>query len=215
MDRAGIVGADGATHQGVYDIAYLRHLPKIICMAPKDENELQQMLCTAVEYDGPAAVRYPRGAGFGVPLDPELKAIPIGESELLRDGDDVLILAYGTLVHPALEAAAELAAEGISAAVLNARFAKPLDRDRILSLASRCRALLTVEEHSGMGGFGSAVLEVLSAAGVVVHSRCLAVPDSVIDHGDTEGIRHHLRLDAEGIVRAVQILVGKSGAEEC
>ncbi len=178
MDRAGIVGADGATHQGMYDIAYLRHLPNIICMAPKDENELQQMLRTAIEYDGPAAVRYPRGAGFGVPLDPELKAIPIGESELLRDGDDALIVAYGTLVHPALEAAAELSAEGISAAVLNARFAKPLDRDRILSLASRCRALLTVEEHSGMGGFGSAVLEALSAAGVVVSSRCLAVPDS-------------------------------------
>ncbi len=141
MDRAGIVGADGATHQGMYDIAYLRHLPNIICMAPKDENELQQMLRTAVEYDGPAAVRYPRGAGFGVPLDPELKAIPIGESELLRDGDDAVIVAYGTLVHPALEAAAELSAEGISAAVLNARFVKPLDGDRILSLASRCKAV--------------------------------------------------------------------------
>ena len=215
MDRAGIVGADGATHQGMYDIAYLRHLPNIICMAPKDENELQQMLRTAVEYDGPAAVRYPRGAGFGVPLDPELKVIPIGESELLRDGDDALIVAYGTLVHPALEAAAELSAEGISAAVLNARFAKPLDRDRILSLASRCRALLTVEEHSGMGGFGSAVLEALSAAGVAVNSRCLAVPDSVIEQGDTEEIRHRLRLDADGIVQAVRDLVKGSPAEEC
>ncbi len=215
MDRAGIVGADGATHQGMYDIAYLRHLPNIICMAPKDENELQQMLRTAVEYDGPAAVRYPRGAGFGVPLDPELKVIPIGESELLRDGDDALIVAYGTLVHPALEAAAELSAEGISAAVLNARFAKPLDRDRILSLASRCRALLTVEEHSGMGGFGSAVLEALSAAGLAVNSRCLAVPDSVIEQGDTEEIRHRLRLDADGIVQAVRDLVKGSPAEEC
>ena len=215
MDRAGIVGADGATHQGMYDIAYLRHLPNIICMAPKDENELQQMIRTAIEYDGPAAVRYPRGAGFGVPLDPELKAIPIGESELLRDGDDVLIVAYGTLVHPALEAAAELSAEGISAAVLNARFAKPLDRDRILSLASRCRVLLTVEEHSGMGGFGSAVLEALSASGVVVNSRCLAVPDSVIEQGNTEEIRHRLRLDAEGIVQAVRDLVKGSPAEEC
>ena len=215
MDRAGIVGADGATHQGMYDIAYLRHLPNIICMAPKDENELQQMLRTAVEYDGPAAVRYPRGAGFGVPLDPELKAIPIGESELLRDGDDAVIVAYGTLVHPALEAAAELSADGISAAVLNARFVKPLDGDRILSLASRCQAVLTVEEHSGMGGFGSAVLEVLSAAGVAVASRCLAVPDWVIDHGDTEEIRHRLSLDAEGIAQAVRDLVKRSAAEEC
>jgi 1-deoxy-D-xylulose-5-phosphate synthase len=215
MDRAGIVGADGATHQGMYDIAYLRHLPNIICMAPKDENELQQMLRTAVEYDGPAAVRYPRGAGFGVPLDPELKAIPIGESELLRDGDDAVIVAYGTLVHPALEAAAELSAEGISAAVLNARFVKPLDGDRILSLASRCKAVLTVEEHSGMGGFGSAVLEVLSAAGVAVVSRCLAVPDWVIDHGDTEEIRHRLSLDVEGIAQAVRDLVKRSAAEEC
>jgi len=215
MDRAGIVGADGATHQGMYDIAYLRHLPNIICMAPKDENELQQMIRTAVEYDGPAAVRYPRGAGFGIPLDPELKVIPIGESELLRDGDDAVIVAYGTLVHPALEAAAELSAGGISVAVLNARFAKPLDGDRILSLASRCGALLTVEEHSGMGGFGSAVLETLSAAGAAVTSRCLAVPDWVIDHGDTEEIRHRLSLDAEGIAQAVRDLVAGSAAEEC
>jgi 1-deoxy-D-xylulose-5-phosphate synthase len=215
MDRAGIVGADGATHQGMYDIAYLRSLPNIVCMAPKDENELQHMLRTAVEYDGPAAIRYPRGAGFGVPLDQEIKAIPIGESELLRDGDDALIIAYGTLAHPALEAAAELAAEGISAAVLNARFAKPLDEDRILSLARRCKAVVTVEEHSGMGGFGSAVLEALSAGGVSVASHCLAVPDTVIEHGDTEKIRRDLGLDTEGIARAVRVLLEGSAAEEC
>jgi len=215
MDRAGIVGADGATHQGMYDIAYLRHLPNIICMAPKDENELQHMLRTAVEYDGPAAIRYPRGAGFGVPLDQTIKAIPIGESELLRDGDDALIVAYGTLVHPALEAAAELAPEGISAAVLNARFAKPLDADRILSLARRCKAVLSVEEHGAMGGFGSAVLEALSAGGVAVASRCLGVPDRVIEHGDSGKIRHDLSLDAEGIARAVRDLVQESAAEEC
>jgi 1-deoxy-D-xylulose-5-phosphate synthase len=202
MDRAGIVGPDGATHQGMYDVAYLRHLPNIICMAPKDENELQHMLCTAVEYDGPAAVRYPRGAGFGVPLDQKLKAIPVGESELLRDGDDALIIAYGTLVHPALEAAAELAPEGISAAVLNARFVKPLDETRILALANRCRVLVTVEEHSVMGGFGSAILEVLSAGGVTVASRNLGVPDRVTEQGVTDEIRHALSLDAEGIARA-------------
>jgi 1-deoxy-D-xylulose-5-phosphate synthase len=184
-------------------------------MAPKDENELQHMLRTAVEYDGPAAVRYPRGAGFGVPLDQAIKAIPVGESELLRDGDDALIVAYGTLVHPALEAAAELVPEGISAAVLNARFAKPLDEDRILSLARRCKAVVTVEEHSGLGGFGSAVLEALSAASVAVASRCLGVPDRVIEHGDAGKIRHDLSLDAEGIARAVRDLVKRSAAEEC
>jgi 1-deoxy-D-xylulose-5-phosphate synthase len=214
MDRAGIVGADGATHQGMYDISYLRHLPNMICMAPKDENELQHMLRTAIEYDGPAAVRYPRGAGFGVPLDPELKSIPIGESELLRDGDDALIVAYGTLAHPALEAAAELAAEGISAAVVNARFAKPLDRARILPLASRCKALVTVEEHSSLGGFGSAVLEALSAAGVMVASRCLGVPDWVVEHGEVEEIRRRLSLDAEGIAQAVRDLVERPASEE-
>jgi 1-deoxy-D-xylulose-5-phosphate synthase len=214
MDRAGIVGADGATHQGMYDISYLRHLPNMICMAPKDENELQHMLRTAIEYDGPAAIRYPRGAGFGVPLDPELKAIPIGESELLRDGDDALIVAYGTLAHPALEAAAELAAEGISAAVVNARFAKPLDRARILPLASRCKALVTVEEHSSLGGFGSAVLEALSAAGVMVASRCLGVPDWVVEHGEVEEIRRRLSLDAEGIAQAVRDLVERPASEE-
>jgi 1-deoxy-D-xylulose-5-phosphate synthase len=215
MDRAGVVGADGATHQGMYDIAYLRHLPNIICMAPKDENELQHMLRTAIEYNGPAAVRYPRGAGFGVPLDQAIKAIPVGESELLRDGDDALIVAYGTLVHPALEAAAELVSEGISTAVLNARFAKPLDEDRILSLARRCKAVVTVEEHSRLGGFGSAVLEALSAASVAVASRCLGVPDRVIEHGDAGKIRHDLSLDAEGIARAVRDLVKRSAAGEC
>jgi 1-deoxy-D-xylulose-5-phosphate synthase len=213
MDRAGIVGADGATHQGMYDIAYLRNLPNIICMAPKDENELRHMLRTAVEYEGPAAVRYPRGAGFGVPLDPDIKAVPIGESELLRDGDDAVIVAYGTLVHPAVEAAAELAADGISVAVINARFAKPLDRDRILSLAKRCGALVTVEEHSGMGGFSGAVLEALSDAGVSVRSRCLGVSEAAIEHGDPAEILHELGLDAEGIARAVRDLVEGSAQE--
>ncbi|MCC6642455.1 MAG: 1-deoxy-D-xylulose-5-phosphate synthase, partial [Deltaproteobacteria bacterium] len=153
LDRAGLVGADGATHQGLYDVAYLRALPNLVVMAPKDENELQHMLRTAVEYPGPAAVRYPRGSGFGVPLDPETKGILIGESELLRDGDQVVIVALGTLAHAALEAAGELAAEGVSAAVVNARFAKPLDASRIVALARRCGAVVTVEEHSACGGF--------------------------------------------------------------
>jgi 1-deoxy-D-xylulose-5-phosphate synthase len=209
MDRAGLVGADGATHQGLYDVAYLRTLPNIVVMAPKDENELQHMLRTAVEYEGPAAVRYPRGEGFGVPMDPEPKSVPIGQAELLRDGDDVLVVAYGTLAHPALEAAAELAADGISVAVLNARFAKPLDAARIVALAGRCGCVVTAEEHGVGGGFGSAVLEALAAAGLAVAVRCLAVPDALVEHGDPARQRHGFGLDAEGIAKAVRELVGR------
>jgi 1-deoxy-D-xylulose-5-phosphate synthase len=210
MDRAGLVGADGATHQGMYDISYLRALPNIVVMAPKDENELRHMLRTAVEHDGPAAVRYPRGAGFGVPLDPEVKPLPIGEAELLRDGDDLAVVAYGTLVHPALEAANELAGDGVSVAVLNARFVKPLDATRIVALAKRARALVTVEEAAGQGGFGSAVLEALAAAGVLRPVRCLAVPDLLIEHGNPDAQRAALGLDAEGIARALRELAAAS-----
>ena len=206
MDRAGLVGADGATHQGLYDIAYLRTLPNIVVMAPKDENELQHMVRTAVEYDGPAAVRYPRGAGFGVPLDPDVKALPIGEAELLRDGDDAAILAYGTRAHDALEAAAELQAEGLSVAVLNARFARPLDEERILALARRTRVIVTVEEHTGQGGFGSAVLELLARERVPAVTRCLALPDGIIEHGDTAQQHAEASLDAAGIAGAVRAL---------
>jgi 1-deoxy-D-xylulose-5-phosphate synthase len=179
-------------------------------MAPKDENELQHMLRTAIEHPGPAAVRFPRGEGFGVPLDPEVKTLPIGESELLRDGDDAVLVAIGALVHPALEAAVELAAHGLSVAVLNARFAKPLDSARIVALARRCRALVTVEEHSGMGGFGGAVLEALAAAGAALPVRCLALPDQLIEHGDPAAQKRAFGLDAEGIARAVQTLLAET-----
>jgi 1-deoxy-D-xylulose-5-phosphate synthase len=209
LDRAGIVGADGATHQGFFDIAYLRALPNVIVMAPKDENELQHMLKTAVEYPGPAAVRFPRGGGFGVPLDPELKAVLVGESELLCDGDDAVVIAIGTMAHEALDAASELASQGIRAAVLNARFVKPLDVDRIVALAKRCRVLVTVEEATGPGGFGAAVLEALSEADVQVPSRCIAIPDRVVEHGDSKAIRAYLGLDSAGIVRAVSALLAE------
>jgi 1-deoxy-D-xylulose-5-phosphate synthase len=207
LDRAGLVGADGATHQGLYDLAYLRALPNLIVMAPKDENELQHMLRTAVEYPGPAALRYPRGNGFGVPLDPEIKGFQIGESELLRDGDRVLIVALGTLAHAALEAAEELGADGLSAAVVNARFAKPLDTARIVPLAKRCGAVLTVEEHSACGGFGAAVMEALSQAGVVVPVRSLAVPDRFIEHGNPTKQLAEIGLDTAGIAAAARQLV--------
>jgi 1-deoxy-D-xylulose-5-phosphate synthase len=165
------------------------------------------MLRTAVEHDGPAAVRFPRGEGFGVPLDPELKAIPLGQAELLRDGDAAVIVAIGTTAHPALEAAAELAAEGVSVAVLNARFAKPLDVARIAALARRTRAVLTVEEHAAAGGFGSAVLEALAAEGVPARVRCLAIPDRIVEHGDPDAIKRELGLDASGITAAIRALL--------
>jgi 1-deoxy-D-xylulose-5-phosphate synthase len=208
MDRAGLVGNDGTTHQGLFDVAYLRTLPNMICLAPKDENELQHMLRTAVEYPGPAAIRYPRGEGFGVPMDQDIKAIPIGEAELLRDGSDAAIVAYGTLAHAAVEAAAELAADGVFCAVLNARFAKPLDEARILALARRVRALITVEEHASMGGFGSAVLELLAREGVMLPVRTLAIGDRLVEHGNPAKQRAAQGLDAPGMVKAVGELLG-------
>ncbi len=207
LDRAGIVGADGATHQGFYDIGYLRMLPNMVVMAPKDENELRHMLKTAVAHTGPAAVRYPRGAGLGVPLEPELKELPIGQAELLRDGGDVALLTFGPLAHHALEAAGSLAEMGISAAVLNARFAKPLDRDRIAALATRCGRVVTVEEGALLGGFGSAVLEALAEAGVRAEVRSLGVPDRLVEHGNPSDQRAEFGLDRDGIVRVVRALI--------
>jgi len=201
LDRAGLVGADGATHQGIYDYSYLRSLPNAVVMAPKDENELQHMLATAIEYPGPAAIRFPRGSGYGVPMDLDIKPLPFGEAEVLRDGDDVLIAAVGNVVHPALEAATELKSKGISAAVLNARFICPLDTDRLLTLARRCKAVVTVEEHTGPGGFGSAVLEALSKAEVTARTRCLSLPDEVIEHGFAPA---DFGLDAAGIANSVE-----------
>jgi len=210
LDRAGLVGADGSTHQGLYDIAFLRALPNILVMSPKDENELQHMLATAIEYPGPAAIRFPRGAGVGVPMDPEIKALAVGEAELLQQGDDLVIVALGALVHPALEAAQELAADGTSVAVLNARFVKPLDVTRLIPLARHCGALLTVEEHSGMGGFGGAVLEALSANDTVIPTRALAAPDRLIEHGSTLG---SIGLTTADIVAAARELVSRKASE--
>nr|AMK59179.1 1-deoxy-D-xylulose-5-phosphate synthase [uncultured bacterium UPO43] len=207
LDRAGLVGADGATHQGLYDIAFLRCLPNITLMAPKDENELRHMLRTAVEHPGPVALRYPRGNGLGVPLDADIRTLPIGRGELLRDGHDLAIVALGSRVAPALEAAQALAAEGISAAVFNARFVKPLDVTAIAELARRCGALLTVEEHALAGGFGSAVLEALAGEGISVPVRVLAVPDVLVEHGDPAAQLAQFGLDAAGIAAAGRALV--------
>jgi 1-deoxy-D-xylulose-5-phosphate synthase len=209
LDRAGIVGADGATHQGLYDIAYLRTLPNILVMAPKDENELRHMLKTAIEYPGPAAIRFPRGSAEGVPLEPDIKTLQIGRAELLRDGSDLGIVALGSTVAAALEAAERLDGAGIRAAVLNARFAKPLDESWLLDLARRCAALLVVEEHSPMAGFGDAVLALLASHGVRVPMRALGVRDEVIEHGTPAEILAEMGLNAAGIEGAARRLLGR------
>jgi 1-deoxy-D-xylulose-5-phosphate synthase len=165
------------------------------------------MLRTAIEYPGPAALRYPRGNGLGVPLDADIRALEIGRGELLRDGGDLAIVALGSRVAPALEAAGQLAKEGIEAAVFNARFAKPLDLPAIAELASRCGALVTVEEHALAGGFGSAVLEALAGQGVQVPTRLLAVPDELVEHGDPAAQLARFGLDAAGIAAAARALL--------
>ena len=184
LDRAGIVGADGPTHQGMYDIAYLRCIPNMVVMAPKDEGELQRMVVTGIEYtDGAIAMRYPRGNGYGVPLMEEgWEAIPIGKAEILRNGDDVLILGYGSMVHPAMQTAEILSEHGVSATVVNARFVKPLDTELILPLAQRIGQVVTMEEGCLMGGFGSAVTEALMDNNVLVPVLRLGVPDKLVDH---------------------------------
>jgi 1-deoxy-D-xylulose-5-phosphate synthase len=208
MDRGGIVGDDGRTHQGLFDIAYLRPLPGIVLMSPKDEAELRQMVWTAVRYakngGGPIAFRYPRGTGTGVALDAPLAELPIGISETLREGADVAILCYGPVAHDALAAAEALAAVGIEATVVNARFAKPLDVERYLALAARIGRVLTVEEHVIAGGFGSAVSELFVERGAKVELEILGVPDEWVDHGAQKLWRKHFGLDAEGIAAAVR-----------
>jgi 1-deoxy-D-xylulose-5-phosphate synthase len=208
MDRGGIVGDDGRTHQGLFDIAYLRPLPGIVLMAPKDEAELRMMVWTATKYarngGGPIAFRYPRGIGTGVALGAPLSEIPIGISETLREGADVAILSYGTVTGGALAAAEALAAAGIEATVVNARFAKPLDAERYLALAARIGRVLTVEEHVVSGGFGSAVGELFAERGAKVELEILGVPDEWVDHGAQKIWRKHFGLDAEGIAAAVR-----------
>ncbi|MGD1703753.1 1-deoxy-D-xylulose-5-phosphate synthase [Dapis sp. BLCC M229] len=196
LDRAGIVGADGPTHQGMYDIAYLRCIPNMVIMAPKDEGELQRMVVTGIEYtDGAIAMRYPRGNGYGVPLMEEgWEAIPIGKGEILRNGDDVLILGYGSMVHPAMQTAEILSEHGVSATVVNARFVKPLDTELILPLAQRIGQVVTMEEGCLMGGFGSAVTEALMDNNVLVPVLRLGVPDKLVDHAKPDESKADLGL---------------------
>ncbi|MDD5284806.1 MAG: 1-deoxy-D-xylulose-5-phosphate synthase [Desulfuromonadaceae bacterium] len=200
MDRAGLVGDDGPTHHGVFDLSYLRHLPGITLMAPKDENELRHMLKTAVYSGVPMALRYPRGAGYGVELDAGLKSLEIGKGELLSDGRDLTIIAIGATVYPALEAAETLKLNGIDAGVINARFVKPLDTDLILSAARKTGCIMTVEENALQGGFGSAVLELLYDNGMQdIKVRRLGIPDRYIEQGSQAQLRRDVGIDAAGI----------------
>ncbi|NVN92354.1 MAG: 1-deoxy-D-xylulose-5-phosphate synthase [Desulfuromonadales bacterium] len=208
MDRAGLVGDDGPTHHGVMDYSYLRHLPGLTLMAPKDENELRHMLKTAVCSGVPITLRYPRGAGQGVALDRDLKILEIGRGEVLREGSDLCIIAIGSTVYPALQAAQTLHVQGISAGVVNARFIKPLDAELILSVAGSCGRIMTVEENVLQGGFGSAVLELLNDNAMQhVRIKRLGIPDRFVEQGSQARLRQDLGIDAEGIAAAARLFL--------
>lgn len=210
IDRGGLVAEDGTTHHGAFDYAYLRHMPNMVVMAPKDENELQHMVKTCLQYEGPASVRYPRGTSLGVAMDPEPVELPIGKGEILKDGKDVAIVAVGVTVWNAVEAARLLEQEGISVAVVNARFVKPLDDQLIGEVARRVRCLVTVEEGARMGGFGSAVLESLSDQGIQLPTKVLGLPDWYIEQGPQELLREKYGLTAEGIYQGAMALLTKT-----
>jgi 1-deoxy-D-xylulose-5-phosphate synthase len=212
LDRGGVVGSDGPTHHGAFDISYLRHLPNMTLMAPKDENELQHMLATAIDLGRPAAVRYPRGNGYGVPLDQNFKLIPVGKAETLRDGGDGVILALGAMVYPALEAAILLEEQhGIRLTVVNARFVKPLDSGLIIHLARKHGSLFTIEENVLQGGFGTAVLELLEEMNLNgTRVLRLGYPDSYIPQGEQHELRALLGLDPAGIADSVREFLSRS-----
>jgi 1-deoxy-D-xylulose-5-phosphate synthase len=213
LDRAGIVGSDGPTHQGMYDIAYLRCIPNMTLMAPKDEAELQRMIVTGIDHNGPIAMRYPRGNGQGVPLmDEGWEPLPIGKGEILRNGDDVLLLAYGSMVYPAMQTAELLREHGIEATVINARFAKPLDTELILPLAQQIGRVVTFEEGCIDGGFGTAVLEALMEANILVPVKRIGVPDLLVEHATPEESKAALGLTPAQMSETILKLVKKPEA---
>ena len=210
LDRGGIVGEDGPTHQGVFDMAYLRMIPNIVVMASSDEEELRRMMRTAVEHEGPAAIRFPRANSEGIPVSTDIEAIPIGQGVRMREGKDVGIIAIGSMVYPSLEAADTLASEGIRATVVNARFVKPLDAELVASTALGVPHLVTVEEGCLMGGFGSAVLEELEARNIRTPVTRIGLPDKFIEHGGRDFILDKYGLSAEGIADCIRKVLGKA-----
>jgi len=202
VDRSGIVGEDGKTHQGIFDLSYLGLIPNMIVSAPGDENELQHLLYTALDTTHPMVIRYPRGNGSGIPLDTEFRKLPIGKGEIIKQGEDIAIIAIGAPVIPSLEAAEHLASRGINASVINARFARPLDAELILHLANRTGKIITVEENVLSGGFGAAVLELLQKSGISdVRMKRLGIPDEFVTHGEQGLLRSLYHLDARGIAQ--------------
>jgi 1-deoxy-D-xylulose-5-phosphate synthase len=208
IDRGGVVGDDGPTHHGAFDLSFLRAVPNLVVMAPADENELAAMVRTAVDHDeGPTAVRYPRGAGLGERMDCDPAPLPVGRAELLRAGGDAAVVAVGSMVAAARLAADLLAADGIEASVVNARFVKPLDEETILAEVERSGRVVTVEENAAAGGFGAAVLELLQSRGVAAAVRVLGLPDEFVTHAPRERLLARCGLTAEGVASAVRALV--------
>ena len=205
LDRAGLVGADGQTHHGAFDLSYLRCIPGITVMAPADENECRQMLYTGFHLDAPAAVRYPRGSGPGVPVEKEMHALPVGKAEVRREGRRVAILAFGTVLKPALEAGEEL-----DATVVNMRFVKPLDDALVAQLARTHALLVTVEDNVVMGGAGSAVAEAIAAAALAVPMLHLGLPDHFIDHGDQNQLLALAGLNKDGLLASIRKRLAES-----
>ncbi|HUJ90060.1 MAG TPA: 1-deoxy-D-xylulose-5-phosphate synthase [Syntrophorhabdales bacterium] len=209
LDRSGLVGQDGPTHNGSFDISYLRHIPNMVVMSPKDENELKQMLYSAYRYGKPAAIRYPRGEAIGVPIEPTFSEIPIGTWEVLKEGTDITLMSCGPLVYTSLDTAMDLEKEGISCAVVNARFVKPMDREVIINLATHTRRVLTIEENTIIGGFGSGVMEVLSEEGIRVPVKRVGLPDRFLAHGTQKMLRELVGLDQEGIKKTVKLWLSR------
>jgi 1-deoxy-D-xylulose-5-phosphate synthase len=206
LDRGGLVGEDGATHHGAFDLSFLRHIPNLVFMAPKDEAELAQMMATAFAHDGPCAMRYPRGTGVGAKVSKTPRKIAIGKGELMRDGKDAVVITLGSRVYPAVEAAMELEKIGLDVAVFNTRFVKPLPRKQLLELAGRFDKILLVEENALAGGFGSAVLEFFNET-EMLHDKtvkCLGIPDEFIEHGTQRELRSLVGIDKKGIKKVLK-----------
>jgi 1-deoxy-D-xylulose-5-phosphate synthase len=208
LDRSGIVGEDGPTHHGLFDYSYLRHIPNLVIMVPKDEEEFRHMIKTAVEHSGPVAFRYPRSRGVGVKRSEPLETIEIGKGEVLREGRDVLIVAIGSTVYPSIGAAQGLKEIGIDAAIINSRFLKPLDGDLLCHWAKKTGRVLTVEENVLMGGFGSAVLELFQEKNLLsIPVKRLGIPDCFIEHGPQSLLREKYGIDENGIFREARGMV--------
>ena len=204
LDRAGIVGEDGPTHHGLFDLSYLRPMPNLVFMAPKDENELSHMIHAAFSISHPVAIRYPRGKGLGVPLDQEVKEIPVGKAEIIKQGEDAAIFAIGSTVYPAIEASEMLEKEGIKCSVINSRFIKPIDKDCVLEFAEKTKRIITVEENVIQGGFGSAILEEIQDLDKDLNIINLGIPDTFVEHGPQNVLRAKYQIDAQGIYNTVK-----------